>query len=170
MQKVANSLKLNYPLDLVLQVTHFDLMRNMPSFTKLLGMEEIKLIRFDEHEDGSHDVEFTLKSKDRVPAFARTVIKPEMLVWRQIGKWDPETLTIDFKIVPHFFQRVIDIRGRKRYVEGAGCVTMEITSSISVGIPGIGRLMEQVIVSEVKKEQIKLLGKIEQEVKNRSQC
>lgn len=170
MQTVKNSLKLNYPLDLVLQVTHFDLIRNMPSFTKLLGMEEIKLLRFDEHEDGSHEVEFTLKSKDRLPGFARKVIKPEMLVWRQIGKWNPKTLTIDFKVIPFFFQKLIDIRGRKRYLQDSGFITMEIAANITIGIPGIGKLMEQVIAGEVNKEQKKLLEKIEQEIKKRAEA
>jgi len=169
MQTVKNSMKLHYPLDLVLQVTHFDLMHNMPGYKKMLGMEEIKLIRFDEHEDGSHDVEFTMKSQDRLPSFARMVIKPEMLVWRQVGKWNPETLTIDFKVIPYFFQKLIDIRGRKRYFQDSGAITIEITAQISIGIPGIGKLMEQVIAGELKKEQVKLLGKIEQEIKTRSQ-
>lgn len=168
MQTVTNSLKLDYPLDLVLQVTHFDLMQNMSSYTKMLGLEEIKLIRFDEHEDGSHDVEFTVRSKDRLPAFARSVIKPEMLAWRQIGNWNPETLTLTLKVVPHFFRNVVDIRAWKRYTQDSGVVTMEITARISIGMPGIGGLLEKVVAGELNKEQRKLLSKIEIEVKNRA--
>lgn len=167
MQTVTNSMKLEHPLDFVLQVTHFDIVHNLPGYTKMLGMEEIKLIRFDEHEDGSHDVEFTMKSKDRLPAFARRVIKPEMLAWRQVGRWDPETLTLSFKVLPYFFPKLVNVRGRKRYVQESGCVTMEITARISIGIPGIGRLLEQVVAGEIKKEQVKLFGKIEQEIEKR---
>jgi hypothetical protein len=169
MQIVANSLKLEYPLDLVLQVTHFDLMRNMSGYKNMLGLEEINMIRFDEHEDGSHDVEFTMRSKDRLPAFARMVIKPEMLAWRQVGKWNPETLTLDFNVLPYFFQNLVDVQGRKRYLQDSGCVTMEISARINIGIPGIGRLLEQVIARELNKEQRKLLGNMEREIKNRAE-
>ncbi|HOX28208.1 MAG TPA: DUF2505 family protein [bacterium] len=169
MQTVTNSLKLDYPLDFVLQVTHFDLIRNIPGYKKMLGMEEINLIRFDEHGDGSHDVEFTVKSKDRLPAFARRMIKPEMLAWRQMGRWDPEKLTFDFKVLPYFFQSVVDVRGRKRYLNGSGGVTMEISSAINIGIPGIGGLLEQVVAGELNKEQRKLMSKIELEIRTRAE-
>ena len=170
MQTITNNLKLECPLDLVLQVTHFDLMHNLPGYKTMLGMEELNMIRFDEHEDGSHDVEFTMKSKDRLPALARRVIKPEMLTWRQQGKWNPETLSFDFKVLPYFFQKLVEIRGRKRYLSDSGPITMEISVRINIGIPGIGRLLEQVIAGEIKKEQLKLFSKIEQEIKNRSEA
>ena len=170
MQTVTNSLKLDYPKDLVLEVTHFDLMHNLPGYKSMLGMEELTMLRFDEHADGSHDVEFTMKSKDRLPALARKVIKPEMLTWRQVGRWNPDTLTFEFKVLPYFFQKLISIQGRKRYLAESGAMRMEIAVRISVGIPGIGRLLEQVIAGELKKEQIKLFDKIEREIKDRSQA
>lgn len=170
MQTITNNLKLKHPLELVLQVTHHDLMQNLPGYKKMLGMEDIKLIRFDEHPDGCQDIEFTMKSKDRLPAFARAVIKPEMLAWRQVGKWNPETLTFDFKVLTYFFPNLVSIGGRKRYIQDNGGVTMEISARINIGIPGIGGLLEQVIAKEINKEQIKMFTKFEHEIKARAEA
>ena len=92
-----------------------------------------------------------------------------MLEWRQVGSWDPETLTLNFRVIPAFFTRFVDIRGRKRYVQESDCVTMEISARISMNIPGIGRLMERVVIGEINKEQIKVFRKIEQEIKERAE-
>lgn len=170
MQTVTNNLKLDYPLDLVLEVTHFDLMHNLPRYKNMLGLEEIKLLRFDENADGSHEVEFTIKSTDRLPAIAKKFVRPEMLAWRQIGRWNPQNLTFEFRVLPFFFKKLIDIRGRKCYTREGETITMEISVRINIGIPGIGRLLEQLVATELKKEQIKLLAKINNEIKMRAEA
>jgi len=168
MQTVKNSIKFEYPLDLVLQVSHFDMIHDLPGYTKMLDMEEIKLIRFDEHDDGSHDIEFSFKAKDKLPPFVHKIIKPEMLIWREVGTWNPETLTINLKVLPGFFPKLVNIRVRKRYLRESDCVTMEIATRISIGIPGIGKFLEKFIVNEINRDMGKMFGKIEQEIKKRA--
>lgn len=167
MQTVKSSLNLPYPMDLVLQVSHFDMLHNLPGYTKMLEMKKIELIKFDEHEDGSHDVEFTMQAEDKLPAIVKRVVNPDMLVWRQVGRWNPKTLTLDLKVLPAFFPNLVNIKAQKRYAQKNGSVLMELAARIDIKIPAVGGIMEKVVVSEVKKSHKIMFGKIESEIKKR---
>ena len=160
MENFKTRFELPYPLEDVLQVSQYDLFQNMERYKDLIGMSDIRMEKFSEDEHGNHDMELTYSSLDRVPPFARRVIKPEMLRWRQLGHWQADSLAFTFKIIPFFFTKSIDVRGKKQYVPRDHLVEVQVTSRVAVSIPVIGRPLEKIIVNEVRKEMAKLRDKL----------
>jgi hypothetical protein len=151
----------HHPMDLVLQVTHFDIVKDLDSFKETVGMSEMEIIHYEEFEDGSHEVELLVSSPDRIPPLVRHVIKPHMLTWRQLGKWNPEKKIFYFKTIPAFFRNSVDIRGSKRYVENNGGADLRYSIDVHVGIPIVGPILENAIIREIAKEQKNMFAMME---------
>jgi hypothetical protein len=89
------------------------------------------------------------------------VIKPHMLTWRQLGKWNPEKKIFYFKTIPAFFRNSVDIRGSKRYVENNGGADLRYSIDVHVGIPIVGPILENAIIREIAKEQKNMFAMME---------
>jgi hypothetical protein len=79
-----------------------------------------------------------------VPKMARSVVKPEMMVWLDYATWDENAWTCDWRIEHATFARQVHCQGRNHYVAEGDRTRLEIRGEISVDatrIPGVPRML-----------------------------
>jgi hypothetical protein len=90
---------------------------------------------------------------DDVPKLARSVVKPEMLVWLDHAEWNEADWTCRWRIEHLTFAKQIDCSGINHFRETPeGCV-VEIRGNLSFdakSVPGIPRLMASTVAPVVE--------------------
>jgi len=79
-----------------------------------------------------------------VPKMARSVVKPEMMVWLDHARWDEAAWTCDWRIEHATFREQVHCQGRNHYVADGDRTRLEIRGEISVDatrIPGVPRML-----------------------------
>lgn len=86
----------------------------------------------------------------KIPAAAKKVLKPEMLEWIEESVWDPSTEKFEWKILPNVMKDKIFASGELFY-EAAGEKTRRVvTGRIEIKIPLAGKVIEKVLVDQLK--------------------
>lgn len=148
--------KFEYPLEWVLKVTHYDLVKDTGNYTELPNVTDVKLSHFTEHPDGRQDIEFTYCAHGQIPKIAQKVLKPDMLTWREVSKWDPNTMVYSFEIIPFFLRNVFYCKGKWTYREKGNKVVQEMKGHLNFKVPIVGPIVEQAINKELMKNQQEL--------------
>lgn len=68
-------------------------------------------------DDGHEKRSFRFKAKSPIPLIARSIFKPEMLMWDQELVLYPERLHIDWKVMPHYYTEYIHCYGGTDFIE-----------------------------------------------------
>jgi len=157
--KVSLKNEFDYSMDAVLDATHFNMVRNFENYKEVLDLKDVKRTHFKELPDGRQEVEFTVCAHKQIPKPAQIILKPDMLTWRQVGKWDPRSKTYSYEIIPFFFRNFFYCKGTCVYREENGRVAQVIEYSLNVKIPVVGGLIEQTIAREFRKSQTSLNAK-----------
>jgi hypothetical protein len=121
---------------------------------ELPGFERIELLASDE-TDGvlRRRVRYTPRAHDRVPAFGRGLVTPEMLIWIEESAYDRAQQRIDYTTHPNLPERWRDrfeSSGRFTFRQTASGVVRSIAGEINVRVPLVGGLAERVLVREVR--------------------
>jgi hypothetical protein len=145
--------KFDYPMDLVLKVTHYDVVADPSIYENMPNVTSVKRSHFFQHPDGRQDIEYTYCAHGQVPPLAQKLIKPNMLSWREISRWDPASRIYYFEIAPFFLANLFMCKGTWKYEERAGKVHLIMNSDIHVKVPLIGPIVEQAISKELTKNQ-----------------
>ena len=131
-------------------LNHPDLIKmldNMPAFRSR------DLVSKTDNSDGSTTWRFKVVAGGDLPASARKVVSEDMLTWHEDTKFVPKEHTIYWTITPltqkaadmleskGIWKLIPDGKGTKRLIEG----------SISVKVPFVGKVVEQFLASELKK-------------------
>ena len=143
----------NYPMDMVLKITHYDLVRNPKTYEDLQNVTSVKLSHFVEHPDGRQDIEFTYCAHGQIPPFAQKILTPKMLTWREVSRWDPQRRVYHFEIIPFYLRNLFMSKGDWTYEEKDGKTIQIEEGQLSIRVPVIGPLIEQAIVNELYKNQ-----------------
>jgi hypothetical protein len=151
--RIYRKYEYNYPLEKVLKVTHYDLVKDPKTYEEMPNVASVKLTHFVEHPDGRQDIEFTYSAHGRIPRFARKLIKPEYFKWREISRWDPHRLVYHFEIVPFFLRNIFLCKGDWTYQEKNGKVIQTEEGVLNIKAPLIGPLIERAIITELYKNQ-----------------
>jgi len=100
-------------------------------------------------------------AKGEVPKVVQTIVKPEMLTWLDTAIWDDGQKTCQWEITPMFFKGNVSCSGTNYYKpQGKDRTKLEITGDLTIqvkGIPGVPRLLEKKIASQIEKFIVKLL-------------
>lgn len=149
----------DYPLDLVINVTHHEIVQNIEKFKETLELKDARRTHYVLHPDGREDVEFTVCVHKSIPPVAQAILKPHMLTWKQISRWDPETMTYTYEIIPFFLRDTFYCKGLWKYEVEKGKVIQSMDAQLNVKLPIIGNLVEQTISKELYKSQKRLYAK-----------
>lgn len=120
---------------------------------ELPGFERIELLASE--ETGGvlrRRVRYTPRAHDRVPAFGRGLVTPEMLVWIEESAYDRAQQRIDYTTHPNLPERWrhrFDSSGRFTFRQASSGVLRRIEGEINVRMPLVGGLAERVLVREV---------------------
>jgi len=145
--------KFDYPMDLVLKVTHYDVVENPSVYEQMPNVTSVKRTHFMQHPDGRMDIEFTYCAHGQIPPLAQKLIKPEMLTWREVSRWDPVSRVYHFEIIPFFLANLFMCRGTWRYEQRGERVHLIMNADLHVKVPIIGPIIEQAISKELTKNQ-----------------
>jgi len=87
-----------------------------------------------------------------IPPKARKYLKPHMLSWVEHSTWDKAGKFWKWHIEPHFFKEIFDCRGKMSLHEAGQDRTKRVTKGhISVKVPVVGQMIEQIILKELDK-------------------
>ncbi len=148
--------KFEHPLEWVLKVTHYDLIKDTGNYTELPNVTDVKLTHFTEYPDGRQDIEFTYCAHGQIPPIAQKVLKPEMLTWREVSKWDPNTMVYSFEIIPFFLKKLFFCKGKWTYTEKRNKVVLEMKGQLNFKVPIVGPIIEKAIFKELVNNQAEL--------------
>jgi len=79
-----------------------------------------------------------------VPKVARSIVKPDMLVWLDHATWFQNDWAVEWQIEHLAFSQQVRCHGRNRYVDEGGRTRLEIRGELSVDasrIPGVPRML-----------------------------
>ena len=120
----------------------------------LPGLERIELLASEEM-DGilRRRVRYTPRAHDRVPAFGRGLVTPEMLIWVEESAFDRAAGRIDYRVEPNLPARWrdrFDSRGCFTFRQEAGGIVRRVDGEVTVRVPVVGGLAERVLVKEAQ--------------------
>ncbi|MEM1023311.1 MAG: DUF2505 family protein [Myxococcota bacterium] len=114
----------------------------------------------------SHVVNIWRSSDADLPKVARSVVKPDMLAWRDHAKWNAEEWTCEWRVEHLAFGQAVDCAGKNRFIDRGDSCTVEIRGHLNVDakhMPGVPRLLagtvgpviERFIVESIKANLVK---------------
>lgn len=114
-------------------------------------VKDAKVLR-DEIQDGVHFVVLDIQSDASIPKALQGLIKPEMIGWKQFGKWNISTGDYRVDVEPNFFKDVVKIQVNSTNAPRNGAkpgIDMHIRMETRVDVPLLGKLAETVINQKV---------------------
>ena len=163
--KLRNRFEYDFPLDTVLKVTHYDLVYSLEKYRDLMELKDVKLTHFKEHADGRQEAEHSFSAYDEIPGFARALVSPNMLSWKQVSKWNPRDMTFSFEIIPAVFRKSFMCRAVWKYSRKKGKVVRKLEGRLDVKIPVIGPMIEKYIAGRIYEGQRKMNRKFVAQMK-----
>jgi hypothetical protein len=119
----------------------------------LPGIERIELLDSEERDRVvRRRVRYTPRAEHKLPAFARGVISPDMLIWVEESTIYRDQHRIEYRVLPN-----LPLRWRDRFSSSGtfsfapvdGGVTRHIEGEVVVRAPLLGRIVERMLVKEV---------------------
>jgi|YNPNPStandDraft_1061719.scaffolds.fasta_scaffold06463_5 hypothetical protein len=156
--QVYSSQIIEYPIDVVYPLVRDNLKDLVPY------LQNVKRIEVESRQDlGDGRVRLVNRwyAVGEIPKVVQSVIKPEMLTWLDTATWDDKEKTCRWDIETMFFKENVKCSGINYYKpEGDGKTRLEITGDLTIvlkGIPGVPKLLEKKIASQVEKFIVRLL-------------
>ena len=96
-----------------------------------------------------------------IPAVARSILKPEMLSWKDHARWDDDALHVEWELETHFFTEAVSCRGVNAF-QAVGDDETEVALSGTLeldlaAIPMVPRLLRTKVSSEVERFVVALI-------------
>lgn len=105
----------------------------------------------------------------QIPKAAQKIIRPDMLTFDEISKWDHAKGAFFTKIVPHHLKNIFVCESTSSWLdaEGGKATRREYAGVVEVKIPLLGGLVEGTIVDHLKKNTIENTKLIKEELTNK---
>jgi hypothetical protein len=149
---------IDFPVDVVYPLVRDNLKELVPY------MQNVKRIETESHEalgEGRIRLVNRWYAVGEIPKVVQVMIKPEMLTWLDTALWNDAEKTCQWEISTMFFRENVRCSGINYYTpQGKDKTKLEITGDLTIqvkGIPGVPRLLEKKIGSQVEKFIVKLL-------------
>ena len=130
---------------------------NHPELIAMLsGMPAFRsrdLVEKTELGDGKINWKFKVVAGGDIPASARRVVNEDMLTWHEDTRFEPKEHTIYWTITPlkEKVQGILDAKGIWKLTPKGEGTHRVIEGNISVKIPIVGKVVEQFLAGELKK-------------------
>ena len=127
----------------------------------LPNIKEITVVEKKEEQPGVLRMLNVWRAQGDIPKAAQSIIKPEMLQWKDHALWDERDWTCAWRVETSMFTDNVRCQGKNRFVPaGDGAMVLEIRGELEVdlkGIPGVPRLLAGTIAPVVESFIVKLL-------------
>jgi hypothetical protein len=140
-----------------ISVDVFEAYLNDPELIKMLdkmpAFRSRDLVDHKKDGDGSTTWRFKVVAGGDVPSSVRKVLNEEMLTWHEDTRFVPAEHTIHWTIVPlaSKAQALLESHGTWRLLHAGKGTKRVIEGHISVKVPLIGKVVEQYLASELKR-------------------
>jgi hypothetical protein len=140
-----------------ISVEVFEAYLNDPELIKMLdkmpAFRSRDLVDHKKNGDGSTMWRFKVVAGGDVPASVRKVLNEEMLTWHEDTRFVPAEHTIHWTIVPlaSSAKALLESHGTWRLLHAAKGTKRVIEGHITVKVPLIGKVVEQYLASELKR-------------------
>jgi hypothetical protein len=138
--KVEADAYLDFPRELVFE-TYRD---RLPELVPHLPDVERITVESREEEGAIVRLVNRWQARAEVPKVARSIVKPEMMVWLDHATWDQDAWTVEWRIEHATFAEQVRCGGLNHYVADGDRTRLEIRGDLSVDaarIPGIPRML-----------------------------
>ncbi len=156
--EIYSSQIIEFPVDTVYYLVKDHLTELVPY---LRNVRRIEVASREELADGRVCFVNRWYAAGEIPKAVQAVIKPEMLTWLDRATWDDKDKTCRWTIETMFFKDNVKCSGVNYYKpEGDHKTKLEITGDLTImvkGIPGVPKLLEKTIASQVEKFIVRLL-------------
>jgi hypothetical protein len=129
-------------------------------------LPNVKSIEVLEREDKPGGVEGVIRmlnlwrAQGDIPKVAQTVIKPEMLAWKDHARWNQNDWTCEWRVETQMFTENVKCGGTNRFVERGNETVLQIRGNLEVdlsGIRGVPKFLAGTIAPVVEKFIVALL-------------
>lgn len=135
----------------------FEAYLNDPELIKMLdkmpAFRSRDLVSKTDNADGSTTWRFKVVAGGDVPASVRKVLSEDMLTWHEDTRYVPKEHTIHWTIVPLAAraQQLLESHGTWKLIPAGNGTRRVIDGNITVKVPLIGKVVEQYLASELKR-------------------
>lgn len=116
------------------------------------NVSSVKLIERKDQPDGKIHVKMEFCAHGQIPKAIQHIIKPDMLTWREISTWDPNTRRYNFDVKTRFFSNVFVSKGYWEYnTRGDNKTAQTCNGLLEIRIPIFGPIIEKAIWTNLEK-------------------
>ena len=142
---------LTYPRKVVYE-TYRDRLPELEPY--LPNITKIVVLRSDRDGDDLHLLN-EWHGKGDIPRVARSILKPEMLRWKDHADWHDADWSVDWRMELAFLNEMVETHGTNHFVEvGDDRCRVEIRGVLDIDgsrIPGVPRLLGRKIAPQIEK-------------------
>ncbi len=157
--RIEADARISFPRELVFSTYRDRLPQLVPH------LPNIKKIEVLEREDAAKGAGTTRllnvwHAEGDIPRVAQSVIKPEMLNWKDHALWNQNDWTCEWRVETKIFTESISCRGKNQFVEQGGVTVLQIRGHLDIdlrGIPGVPKFLAGSVAPVVEKFIVGLL-------------
>lgn len=134
-------------MERTLDVCVYKVIGNVDYFKETMdNVSSVKLVERVDHPDGRIHVKMEFCAHGQIPKGIQHIIKPEMLMWREISTWDPATKRYNFEVKTHYLSNLFTSKGYWTYVAKGPNKTAQVCDGVlQINIPIFGSMIEKAI-------------------------
>ena len=148
-----------YPTELVFTTLRDRLTDIVPYMPNI---DRVEIVSREDADDQKTKLVRHWYAKGEIPKMVRTMIKPEMLRWKDVALWDPADYTCAWSLETFFFTENIRCKGLNYYrSHGENNTSIEITGDLTIdlsNISSIPKLLRKKVGEQATKFIIKLVS------------
>jgi hypothetical protein len=157
--KIEADSRIPYPRERVYREYRDSLVKLVPY---LPNIQEITVKEREENSGGPGRTRMLniWRAQGDIPKAAQTIIKPEMLEWKDYALWNENDWTCEWRVETAFFTKSIKCQGKNFFIEQGGETTLQIRGELEVNlkeIPGVPRFLAGTVAPIVEKFIVALL-------------
>lgn len=158
--KIDADARISFPRDLVFSTYRDRLPELVPH---LPNVKSIQVLEREDGPGGQAGVTRILnlwRAEGDIPKVAQSVIKPEMLEWKDHARWDQNAWTCEWRVETSMFTQQVNCSGKNHFIERDGQTLLEIRGNLEIDLksfPGVPRFLAGTIAPVVEKFIVTLL-------------
>lgn len=158
--KIEADATVSFPRDLVFSTYRDRLPELVPHLPNISGIDVLERADDAEGNVGTTRMLNLWSAEGEIPKVAQTIIKPDMVAWKDHALWDANEWTCQWRVEPRFFTDNIRCEGKNRFVDKGDSMELQIRGVLEVdltGVKGVPRILASRIAPVVEKFVVAML-------------
>ncbi|MBI2377135.1 MAG: hypothetical protein HYV07_24250 [Deltaproteobacteria bacterium] len=157
--RIEADARIAFPRELVFS-TYRDRLPNL--VPHLPNVKEIEVLEREDAAKGPGTTRLlnVWHAQGEIPKVAQTVIKPEMLNWKDYALWNQNDWTCEWRVETKIFTENVSCKGKNQFIEKDGATILQIRGELDIdlrGIRGVPKFLAGTVAPVVEKFIVGLL-------------